>query len=246
MLPMPEAHDQEGGEDVAGVARARLELGEADHGQGAHGHPERHQRPRSDLVSSLMLTVVAVIMIAPVMGRKARPVWIGVRPFVSLQEVRQEQEDGEHRDAGDADRQVRAAAGAVGDHAQRQQRVRRPRLGDGEAPEQDDRGGQGDDRDRVAPGVRLGVREAVDQGEEAAGGSRVPGTSIGGRSACTSLTSRRSAASAAGTANRRFTYRHQRQDSISVRMPPSSRPTAAPPPAMAPKMPNAFPRSAGW
>ena len=41
----------------------------------------------------------------------------------------------------------------------------------------------------------------------------------------------------------RFTYRHQRQDSVSVSTPPSSSPTEAPPPAMAPKMPNALARS---
>src|SRR3954453_21221054 len=46
-------------------------------------------------------------------------------------------------------------------------------------------------------------------------------------------------------ANSRLTYRHQRHDSVSVRMPPSSRPIAAPPPAIAPKIPNAFPRSSG-
>ncbi len=37
----------------------------------------------------------------------------------------------------------------------------------------------------------------------------------------------------------------QRQEMYSVRMPPSSRPIAAPPPAIAPKTPNALPRSAG-
>ena len=46
-------------------------------------------------------------------------------------------------------------------------------------------------------------------------------------------------------ANSRFTYRHQRQDRYSVSTPPSSRPMAAPPPAIAPKMPNALARSAG-
>ena len=50
---------------------------------------------------------------------------------------------------------------------------------------------------------------------------------------------------AAGTANSRFTYRHQRQERYSVRMPPSSRPMAEPPPAIAPKMPNALARSCG-
>ena len=48
---------------------------------------------------------------------------------------------------------------------------------------------------------------------------------------------------AVGIAMSRFTYRHHRHESTSVRMPPSSSPTAAPPPAMAPKMPKAFARS---
>ena len=42
-----------------------------------------------------------------------------------------------------------------------------------------------------------------------------------------------------------MTYRHQRQDRYSVSTPPSSSPTAPPAPAIAPKMPNALPRSAG-
>ena len=70
----------------------------------------------------------AVKTIAAVIGRNARPVSIGREALGLLQEVRQEQEDGEHRDAGDPDGQVRAAAGAVGDDAQRQQRVRDARL----------------------------------------------------------------------------------------------------------------------
>src|SRR3954451_5959117 len=48
---------------------------------------------------------------------------------------------------------------------------------------------------------------------------------------------------AVGIAMNRFTYRHHRHESHSVRMPPSSSPNAAPPPAMAPKMPNALARS---
>ena len=43
----------------------------------------------------------------------------------------------------------------------------------------------------------------------------------------------------------RLTYSVQRQFAYSVRKPPSSRPTDAPEPAIAPKMPNAFARSFG-
>ena len=86
----------------------------------------------------------------------------------ALHVVRQEQEEREHRDAGDADPGERATAGAVGEDAQRQQRVGDAALDEEERAEQDDRGGEHDDRDRVTPGVRLGVREAVDEREQAA------------------------------------------------------------------------------
>ena len=67
--------------------------------------------------------------------------------------------------------------------------------------------------------------------------------SIRGRSGSASLRSRRIAANAVGIAIARFTYKHQRHDSACVSTPPSSSPTDAPPPAIAPKMPNAFARS---
>ena len=57
------------------------------------------------------------------------------------------------------------------------------------------------------------------------------------------LTRRRSAKIAVGTAITRLTYRHQRQERNWVSAPPSTRPTDAPPPAMAPKIPNALARS---
>ncbi len=69
--------------------------------------------------------------------------------------------------------------------------------------------------------------------------------SIRARCGCGWLTSRTVALAAAGIANSRFTYRHQRHDSNWVRIPPSRRPSAAPPPAIAPKIPNALPRSSG-
>ena len=57
------------------------------------------------------------------------------------------------------------------------------------------------------------------------------------------LTRRRSAKIAVGTAITRLTYRHQRQERNWVSAPPRTRPTDAPPPAIAPKIPNAFARS---
>ena len=53
----------------------------------------------------------------------------------------------------------------------------------------------------------------------------------------------RDAAMAAGMANSRFTYRHQRQDRVWVSTPPSSSPTEVPLAAIALKMPNALGRS---
>ena len=54
----------------------------------------------------------------------------------ALQVVGEEQEQREHRDAGDPDPGVGAAAGAVGDDAQRQQRVRDAALDREERAEQ--------------------------------------------------------------------------------------------------------------
>src|SRR5271163_2575618 len=73
--------------------------------------------------------------------------------------------------------------------------------------------------------------------------SRTPGMSIRGRPSggwfCKSL----SATSTVGMAISTLTYRHHRQDSACVSIPPRISPTEAPPPAIAPKMPNAFARS---
>ena len=49
----------------------------------------------------------------------------------------------------------------------------------------------------------------------------------------------------AAPANNRFTYKVHRQDRYSVSTPPSSRPTEAPAPAIAPNTANALPRSLG-
>ena len=70
-----------------------------------------------------------------------------------------------------------------------------------------------------------------------------PGMSMRGRSGSAWFTSRRNATIAAGTAMIRFTKRHQRHESTWVRSPPRIRPTEAPPPAIAPKIPNALGRS---
>ena len=192
-------------------------------------------------------TDVAVTMIAAVIGRNASPVWIGEKPLVLLQEVREEQEDARTSRCPEMPIARKApAAGAVAHDAQRQQRMLDARSIEHERDEQHDGGGERDDRHRGRPGVRLGVREAEDEREQAGCREqrRRRGRGAGG-SAAARLTSSRSAPIAAGIANSRFTYRHQRQDRHSVRMPPSSRPTAAPPPAIAPKMPNALARSAG-
>jgi hypothetical protein len=57
------------------------------------------------------------------------------------------------------------------------------------------------------------------------------------------LTSRRIATNVVGTAITRLTYRHQRHDRTCVSAPPRIRPSEAPPPAIAPKIPNAVGRS---
>src|ERR1700761_6875033 len=68
----------------------------------------------------------------------------------------------------------------------------------------------------------------------------VPGTSR-----CASSSPRTFCSSISAPAKATFTNRHQRQERYWVRMPPSSRLTAAPEPATAPKTPKALPRSCG-
>ena len=90
-----------------------------------------------------------------------------------LQVEGQEQEDAEHARAGQAHRQVGAAAPAVEHDPQRQQRVLRAHLDQHERDQQHRGGGEHDDRQRVAPAGGLGVREAVDEREQAGrGGDR--------------------------------------------------------------------------
>ena len=167
---------------------------------------------------------------------------------VLLQVVRQEQEDAEHRDRRQAHREVGAAAVTVEDDAQRQQRVGDALLDRHEPGEQGDARDQEADRGAVRPRRLRRVREAVDQREQAgARGERARDVQarLVRAATCWSTTSR--APNTATPANARFTYRHQRQDRYSVSTPPMSRPTAAPEPAIAPKIPNALLRSlTGW
>ena len=137
---------------------------------------------------------------------------------------------------------------AVGDDAQRQQRVRDARLDERRTRSSSTTAsGERDDRQRVRP--RSASRSSRSR-RRARTGRRsrcsVPGRSSRGRFGLRAVDeqpqradrgrARRSAGSRTGTSAR---------TSHSVRMPPSSRPTAEPPPAIAPKMPNALPRSAG-
>ena len=73
-------------------------------------------------------SIVAVARSTGTIGRNARPVLIGDEAQALLHVVGEEEEDAEHARAADADGQVGAAAVAVGDDAQRQQRVLDPAL----------------------------------------------------------------------------------------------------------------------
>ena len=73
----------------------------------------------------------------------------------------------------------------------------------------------------------------------------VPGTSIGSRAELTSRRNSAAAPTAATNAKPRLTNSVQRHDRSWVSTPPSSSPTAAPAPPIAPRIPNAVPRSRG-
>ena len=85
----------------------------------------------------------------------------------ALEEVGEEEERGEQRDVGQPERQVRARARAVAQDADREERVRHARLDRGERRQQHRARAEHDERHGIAPGVRLGVREAVDEPEQA-------------------------------------------------------------------------------
>ena len=97
--------------------------------------------------------------------------------------------------------------------------------------------------DGVLPAVRGRVGEPVDQAEHAAGDQQHAGDVQPGpaRDGCRCSSSAPPAN--ATPAKIRFTYSVHRQDRYSVSAPPSSRPTAPPATAIAPKTPNALPRS---
>ena len=127
-----------------------------------------------------------------------------------------------------------AAAVAVGDDAERQQRVLDAAL-DRRRTRRAAR------RRRRVPAIvsgapqpsRLGVGEAVDEREQAGrGGERAGHVDPRPARPAPSSASRRSAATAAGTARIRLTNIVQRQSRYSVSAPPRIRPTAAPEAAM--------------
>src|SRR6202035_3866908 len=82
----------------------------------------------------------------------------------------EEQENGEERNSGDADRDVGAAPGSVKDDPQRQQRVTGSLFGDDERGEQDRAENQGAEGQRGGPAGRLGVGEAKDDEEQPGAG----------------------------------------------------------------------------
>ena len=87
----------------------------------------------------------------------------------------QEEHHAEDPGAGDPDREERAAAGAVGDHAQRQQRVRDPPLQGDERGQQHGAGDQASDGAGIAPAVRLAPGQPVHEREQAGRGGQRPG-----------------------------------------------------------------------
>ena len=162
---------------------------------------------------------------------------------VLLQEVGEKQKHAEDARAGERDRRCRrrrargprrcAAAATDVRRVARSARTRpAARAGD-----------ERDDRRRRAPRMGLGVGESVHEREQPADAGQdardVDARPVG----IGVVDSSRSATIAVGTAITRLTYRHQRHDSTWVSAPPSTSPTDAPPPAIAPKIPNALARS---
>ena len=187
------------------------------------------------LGSSFVDALTALMTIASVIGRNARPDWIGENCERLLQVVRQEQEHartcrrptaasrGTPRRGRGRARRAAAAAGwrcAAGSRRRRRAAARRDEHADrdGVASSCASRRSRGRRRSRTGRSWRSARR----------------GCRCARRCSGTSLCSSDIAASAAGTANARFTNRHQRQLRYSVSTPPRIRPIAAPPTATAP------------
>jgi hypothetical protein len=96
-------------------------------------------------------------------------------PEYLLQVVGEEQEDPEQPHAGEQHGQDRTSPGPVPYDPRRQQRVPRPGFEHCEAGQQDHPDDQEANGEGVVPGGGLGVREAVDQAEQAAGDQDKPG-----------------------------------------------------------------------
>ena len=229
------------------VARMDRDAGEEQHRGRAEHHAEGHQPARAEARHQARL--------ADRGGRhdhghhrQEREAGLQRREAQGLLHVvGEEQEDAEHPGADDRDGEVGAAARAVGDDAQRQQRVLDAAL---------DRDERGEQRRRRRRGRRSSAarpsRASRRWRSRRPGANRpaeaviVPGMSIRGLTdGAVSAPRRRSAAIAAGTARIRFTYMHQRQSRYSVSAPPRIRPTAAPEPAITPNTPKALLRSDG-
>ena len=161
-----QAHDEQGGQDATRVAGGGGEPGQVAHRDDAQHHAGGDQDARPEPGQGHDAGDVGADQDAAHERQEQQPAGQRAVALDHLQIVGEEQEDTEDRDPGQADRDVGAAAGAVQDHPQREQRVADPLLGEHEGGQEQHPGGQAADGQRGRPAGGLGVGEPEDDKEQ--------------------------------------------------------------------------------
>ena len=162
-----EAEEHEAGQDVREVRGIDADLGEQRHADGGQQHAGGDGDARADLRQQDRRRERRHHHDAAD-HRQEREARLDRRVHQrQLQVVRQEEEDAEHADAGEAEPEIGATARPVENDAQRQQRVGDAHLDHHEDRDQCEAAEQKRERDRRGPAVGLRLGAAVHDGEQA-------------------------------------------------------------------------------
>ena len=152
-----QAQHEQARQHIADIAGGHGDLGQEDQTAGTQQHAGRDQGARS---KAYVAGQVRADQDAADHRQEQQPRRQRAVSLDHLQVERQEQEGAEERHSGDADSDIGAAAGAVNDHPQRQQRVTDTPLSDDEPGEQHHAADQGAEGQCVRPPGGQGIGEA--------------------------------------------------------------------------------------
>src|SRR3954471_24281235 len=161
-----EGHDDEPGHDAGEVGGLGVELGEEHHADRGERHAGGDRRSCAEARGRAWGELHRGQRDDDRRGQERQAGHDRREAEVLLKVVGEKEEDGEQTGAVGRQGDERAAAVAVKDDAQRQQRVCDTALDGDEEAEQDEAGGDEAERRGGAPAVGLGLREAVHEREE--------------------------------------------------------------------------------